>query len=130
MLVDMSILPVLGLHSSCVFWRCFADCEIQNGKCKGRRYQAKTSKPCSCSKCPNRSDCCSFIYSRAILPQKRRGVHSRRRSQDPRPSGWWLLRLKTGASSLHYFKVSWGFCGFHAVWGHFAFSKTMQGRNS
>ena len=43
MIVDMSILLDLGFRLSCVFLKRFADNDTQNGKCKERRYQAKTN---------------------------------------------------------------------------------------
>ena len=59
MLVDMSISPDLGLRLSCVFWGVLLIVRFRMGSAKN---EGTTSKPCRCSKSPNRSDCCSFIY--------------------------------------------------------------------
>ena len=79
------------------FLRCFADCEIQNGKCKERRYHFKTLQMFEISEQKRLLQLYIPSCHRSGGACTAEGAH-----KTPRPSGWRLLRFKTGASSLHY----------------------------
>ena len=123
-----------------MFLRCFADSEIQNGKCKERRYQAKTSQPCRCSKCPNRSDCCNFISLSSHLAAEAAGRAQQKaliRLPDLQDGGYCGWKQVLAVCIIHWWKNGWsnkhGFFNQQTVgilWGSPSLGVTNSGLGS